>query len=216
MLTDAGSLPRIRSESALLVCQTAMHHNADTGDGGGRLNHSMFVRARGLATVLAVPVLVSACSLGSLNPLATSSPSPSPAPTQTPSSSPVSNQGATSAVSRLPVPQDLTFDGPITGRVDNAVTSCGGGNGQYNAALISDIGSTHLTVYLTLVNDKGPGNYPAGNGDGTINIAVHTQSVDYFGSSGGFTIADDHRSGTINTVFTGGLRVTGKWTCATT
>jgi hypothetical protein len=173
----------------------------------------MSFRVRGLATVVAVPVLVSACSLGSLNPLATSSPSPTP--TQPPSS-PVSNQGATSAVSRLPVPQDLNFDGAIVGHVDSAVTSCGGSNGQYNVALVADVGSTHLTIYLTLVNDKGPGNYPANNGDGTINVAVHTQSIDYFGSSGGFTIADDHRSGTIDTVFTGGLHLAGKYTCAST
>lgn len=173
-----------------------------------------WVPGRRLLGVMAVPILVSACSLP--NPFATASPSPVPTPVTQATSSAASNQGSTSAASRLPVGQDLTFDGAISGHVDKAVTSCGGSNGQWNAALTADVGGAHLTVYMTLVADKGPGNYNARNDDGTINIAVHTPSLDYLGSTGGFVVADDHRSGSVDAVFTGGLHLTGKWTCAST
>jgi hypothetical protein len=179
------------------------------------------VHGRGLAGILAAlvaPVLVSACSPDSLNPFAGASPSPS-AVTQaapTASGSPVSNQGATSAQSRLPIDQDLTLDGAIAGKISKAVTSCGGSNGQWNAALSASLSGIDVTIYMTLVNDKGPGKYPARNDDGTINIAVHTKNLDYLGDTGGFTIADDHRSGDIDTNFTSGLHVSGKFACAST
>jgi hypothetical protein len=192
-----------------------MHHNAGY-NGGGRVRRPNCTWRRGWAAtlLLAVPALMSACTLS--NPFASASPSPAPTSTASDSASPVSNQGATSAVSRLPVDQDLAFDGAISGHLDKAVTSCGGSNGQWNAALTADIGGTRLTIYLTLTLDKGPGNYPAKNGDGTINVAVHTAAVDYLGDTGGFTIATDHRSGTIDTRFSGNLRVSGKYACAST
>jgi hypothetical protein len=178
----------------------------------------MLIPGRGLAALLAAPLLLGACSLGSLNPLAAASPTPSPVTPAgaSPSASAVSNQGATSAASRLPVTQDLTFDGAVSGRVDKAVTSCGGSNGQWNAALSAKVGGVDLTVYMTLVNDRGPGRYPAKNDDATINIAVHTASLDYLGDTGGFNVADDHRSGDVDTTFTGGLHLTGRWACAST
>lgn len=157
---------------------------------------------------------MAACS--PTDPFGSSSPSPAPTTTASDTASPASNQGATSAVSRLPVDQDLNFDGAITGHLDKAVTSCGGSNGQWNAALTADLGGTRLTIYLTLTQDKGPGNYPAKNTDGTINVAVHTAAVDYLGDSGGFTIATDHRSGTIDTKFSGNLHLSGKYACAST
>jgi hypothetical protein len=168
--------------------------------------------------LLAAPLLLGACSLGSLNPLAAASPSPSPVtpPGPTPSALAASNQGATSAASRLPVAQDLTLDGAVSAKIDKAVTSCGGSNGQWNASLAAKVGDEDLTIYMTLVNDKGPGKYSAKNDDGTINIAVHTPSLDYLGDGGGFTVADDHRSGEIDATFTGGLHLAGKFTCAST
>ncbi len=173
------------------------------------------VPRRRLLSLVVAPVLASACSL---NPLASASPSPAPAASPSPqtSGSPVNNHGATSAASRLPVTQDLTFDGAIAGHVDKAVTSCGGSNGQWNGALTADLTGVHLTIYMTLVADKGPTTYPPRNDDGTINIAVHTPSLDYLGDTGGFVIATDHRSGTIDTAFTGGLHLSGKWACSST
>ena len=180
------------------------------------LKRSRLVPGWRLLGVMAVPILVSACSLP--NPFATASPSPSPVATPVTQATPsaVSNQGSTSAASRLPVAQDLTFDGAISGHVDKAVTSCGGANGQWNAALIADVGAVHLTINMTLVADKGPGNYNARNDDGTINIAIHTPALNYLGSTGGFVVADDHRSGSVDAVFVGGLHLTGKWLCAST
>ncbi|MDP9325620.1 MAG: hypothetical protein M3O87_03685 [Candidatus Dormibacteraeota bacterium] len=172
----------------------------------------------GVLAALVAPVLISACSPDSLNPFASASPSPTPVTQASPSASgsAVSNQGATSAQSRLPIAQDLNLDGAITGKIDKAVTSCGGANGQWNAALSASLSGTDLTIYMTLVNDKGTGKYPARNDDGTINIAVHTKSLDYLGDTGGFTIADDHRSGSIDTNFTSGLHVSGNWVCTST
>lgn len=174
------------------------------------------VGVRAALSLLVAPVVVSACSLTSLNPFASASPSPTATAAPTDTSSPVSNQGATSAQSRLPVAQDLSFSGALTGHLDKAVTSCGGANGQWSAALTQDLNGTAVTIYLTLTRDNGPGNYPASNPDGTVNMAVHTKTVDYEGQTGGFTLADDHRSGTIDAGLTDGLRLSGKYACAST
>ena len=126
------------------------------------------------------------------------------------------NQGATSAISRLPVDQDLTFSGPLGGRLVKAVTSCGGTNGQYSAALTGDAGSVKVVVYLTLVNDKGPGRYPARNDTGAVNIAIHTPDFDYEGVEGGFVTNTDRLTGTIDAQFTNGETLRGTYRCTPT
>jgi hypothetical protein len=126
------------------------------------------------------------------------------------------NQGATSAISRLPVEQGLEFSGPLTGRMAKAVTSCGGTNGQYSVALTGEVGSAKVIVYLTLVQDHGPGSYPARNPGGGVNVAIHTPDFDYEGVEGTFVTNNDHRTGTIDVKLTNEQALKGSYGCAPT
>ncbi len=148
-------------------------------------------------------------------------------------------------------PEDLTFSGAIIGHLDHAITdsafghdwgidgdnNCRGAGAEYNASLKFSIGdeSFLLDLYPRAYPSVKPGSYPAGSGAFSANAFlwlgradpsnqgrfVTSQHVYWYGSGGGFTIAGDMKSGTIDETFSGLLdhssstvHLIGSWRCA--
>lgn len=145
----------------------------------------------------------------------------------------------------------LTFSGDLSGRLDHAVTdsainsgwigmgednACGSIGTNYVATLKFSLGDETfgLTLRARDYPAVSPGRYPAGGGLSTNSslvlghadadrkgIFAEDSKIFWLSSGGGFTIADDMKSGTIDETFTSlrigqasSVHVVGNWRCA--
>ena len=147
--------------------------------------------------------------------------------------------------------EDLTFSGAIAGHLDHAINdaayaiepgidgdnNCLSVGTQYDASLKFSIGDESFLLNLNprAYPSVGPGRYSAGSGAISANAFlwlgaadpsrhgqfVADQRVYWYGSAGGFTVARDMKSGTIDETFSGmfdhsnsKVRLVGSWRCA--
>jgi hypothetical protein len=147
--------------------------------------------------------------------------------------------------------QDLTFEGAISGHLDYAITDrkfaaypgiqgdnvCAGAGNQYDASLKFSIGdeSFLLNVNPSSSRSVSPGQWAIGSGPFSANAYLWLGHADpdhngrfvadsrvfWAGSSGGFTIANDMKSGTIDETFSNPVsnpgstvHIAGSWRCA--
>jgi hypothetical protein len=147
---------------------------------------------------------------------------------------------------------ELTFSGDVSARLDHAVTdtaisagwigmgddnACGSVGTNYVASLKFSLGDEtfDLTLRASQYPAVSPGKYPSGGGlsvNGLLvlghadperkGIFVEDGKIFWLGSGGGFTIADDMKSGTIDETFDAlrigqtpsRVHVVGTWRCA--
>jgi hypothetical protein len=147
---------------------------------------------------------------------------------------------------------ELTFSGDVSARLDHAVTdtaisagwigmgddnACGSVGTNYIASLKFSLGDEtfDLTLRASQYPAVSPGKYPSGGGlsvNGLLvlghadperkGIFVEDGKIFWLGSGGGFTIADDMKSGTIDETFDAlrigqppsRVHVVGTWRCA--
>jgi hypothetical protein len=147
---------------------------------------------------------------------------------------------------------ELTFSGDVSARLNHAVTdtairagwigmgddnACGSVGTNYVASLKFSLGDEtfDLTLRASQYPAVSPGKYPTGGGLGVNGslvlghadperkgIFVEDGKIFWLGSGGGFTIADDMKSGTIDETFDAlrigqppsSVHVVGVWRCA--
>ena len=137
-----------------------------------------------------------------------------------PAASPAASAAASAAPSGPTTAQELTFTGPIAGKLAAAVTTCKllQNGTQLGMSFDGNIGARH-GIFTIQVNSgyRGPGAYAVGAPmDGGANLEL--SSTAYTGASpanaGNLIInPPDARTGIINADLSGGEHVAGTYTC---
>jgi len=116
--------------------------------------------------------------------------------------------------------QNLTFTGPASGVITQAVTTCRivGSTRQFTADLQSDLSGKRLTFTITVFKDfKGAGSYPVGSltdGGSSLTMSWGTYTGASSGGAGSNVVGADAKSGTIAATLNDGEHVVGTWACA--
>lgn len=146
--------------------------------------------------------------------------------------SPPQQTATTTAAPALPhgtIPEDLTFTGDFTGRMDTArhgnAYTCGGLGSIYIVdPILGNIGGKNYELGIQISGFKGPGTYKTGGeltpGSGVAAISVWIQPEGTQNASrsktGTIVVNADKRSGTMDADLAGKLgafHVAGTWTC---